>query len=98
MVGGKYYRPANDAYDENRARIITAETSSSMTLNEDYYLVSGLHKKMFADQIGDGLEVSGRAAVNITGNTVFGPALQEASNDYEVIDAEVDHTRITAAE
>jgi hypothetical protein len=94
-VGGKYYRPANDAYDENRARIITAETSSSMTLNEDFYLVSGLHKKMFADQITEGLEVSGRAAVKITGNTVFGPALQEATNDYEVIDAEVDHARIT---
>jgi hypothetical protein len=97
-VGGKYHRPANDAYDENRARIITAETSSSMTLNEDFYLVSGLHKKMFADQITDGLEVSGRAAVKITGNTVFGPALMEATNDYEVIDAEVDHTRITPAE
>ena len=97
-VGGKYHRPANDAYDENRARIITAETSSSMTLNEDFYLVSGLHKKMFADQITDGLEVSGRAAVKVTGNTVFGPALMEATNDYEVIDAEVDHTRITPAE
>lgn len=97
-VGGKYHRPANDAYDENRARIITAETSSSMTLNEDFFLVSGLHKKMFADQITDGLEVSGRAAVKITGNTVFGTALMEATNDYEVIDAEVDHTRITPAE
>jgi hypothetical protein len=97
-VGGKYHRPANDVYDENRARIITAETSSSMTLNDDFYLVSGLHKKMFADQITDGLEVSGRAAVKITGNTVFGPALQEATNDYDVIDAEVDHTRITPAE
>jgi hypothetical protein len=97
-VGGKYHRPANDAYDENRARIITAETSSSMTLNEDFYLVSGLHKKMFADQITDGLEVSGRAALKITGNTVFGPALIEATNDYDVIDAEVDHTRIVSAE
>jgi hypothetical protein len=97
-VGGKYHRPANDAYDENRARIITAETSSSMTLNEDFYLVSGLHKKMFADQITDGLEVSGRAALKITGNTVFGPALIEATNDYDVIDAEVDHTRIVPAE
>jgi hypothetical protein len=97
-VGGKYHRPANDAYDENRARIITAETSSSMTLNEDFYLVSGLHKKMFADQITDGLEVSGRAAVKITGNTVFGPTLIEATDDYDVIDAEVDHTRIVPAE
>jgi hypothetical protein len=97
-VGGKYYRPATDAYDENRARIITMETSSSMTLNEDFYLVSGMHKKMFADQITEGLEVSGRAAVKISGNTVFGTALMEATNDYEVIDAEVDHTRITPAE
>jgi hypothetical protein len=97
-VGGKYYRPATDAYDENRARIITMETSSSMTLNEDFYLVSGMHKKMFADQITEGLEVSGRAAVKITGNTVFGTALMEATNDYEIIDADVDHTRITPAE
>jgi hypothetical protein len=97
-VGGKYFRPASDAYDENRARIITAETSSEMTLNQDFYLVSGMHKKMFADQITEGLEVSGRAALKITGNTVFGPALMEATNDYDVIDAEVDHTRIVPAE
>ena len=96
-VGGKYMRPADDAYYENRASIITAETSSSMTLNEEFYLVSGMHKKMFADQIADGLEVSGRGGVQITGNTVFGTALQEATNDYEVIDAEVDQTRITSA-
>lgn len=97
-VGGKYYRPANDAYDENRAKIFTAETSSSMTLNEDFYLVSGLHKKMFADQVTDGLEISGRMSINIAGNTVFGQALMEATNDYDVIDAEIDHTRITPAE
>lgn len=97
-VGGKYYRPANDAYSEDRAKIITAETSSSMTLNEDFYLVSGLHKKMFADQVTDGLEISGRMSINIAGNTVFGQALMEATNDYDVIDAEIDHTRITPAE
>jgi len=94
-VGGKYYRPANDAFDEDRAKIWSAEATNP-TLNEDFYLCTGLHKKVFADQTADSFEITAMTDMNIVGNTVFGAGLQEsdASSDYDAIIADVDSTRI----
>lgn len=94
-VGGKYYRPANDAYDEDRAKIWTAE-STNPTLNEDFYLCSGLHKKVFADQVSDSFEITCLSDMQILGNTVFGTGLQEtdATSDYDIITSQVDSSRI----
>jgi len=94
-VGGKYYRPANDAFDEDRAKIWTAE-STNPTLNEDFYLCSGLHKKVFADQVSDSFEITCLTDMSIVGNTVFGAGLQEtdATSDYDTITAQVDSSRI----
>ena len=94
-VGGKYYRPANDAFDEDRAKIWTAEATNP-TLNEDFYLCSGLHKKVFADQVSDSFEITCLTDMQIVGNTVFGAGLQEtdATSDYDTITSQVDSTRI----
>jgi predicted Rdx family selenoprotein len=94
-VGGKYYRPANDSFDEDRAKIWSAE-STNPTLNEDFYLCTGLHKKVFADQTADSFEITAMTDMNIVGNTVFGAGLQEsdATSDYDAITADVDSTRI----
>ena len=94
-VGGKYYRPANDAFDEDRAKIWTAE-STNPTLNEDFYLCSGLHKKVFADQVSDAFEITCLTDMSIVGNTVFGAGLQEtdATSDYDTITSQVDSSRI----
>jgi predicted Rdx family selenoprotein len=94
-VGGKYYRPANDAFDEDRAKIWTVETTNP-TLSDDFYLVSSLHKKVFSDQVADSFEITCISDVEITGNTVFGEGLIEAdtTSDYEAITAEVDSARI----
>jgi hypothetical protein len=94
-VGGKYYRPANDAFDEDRAKIWSAEATNP-TLNEDFYLCTGLHKKVFADQTADSFEIQAMTDMNIVGNTVFGAGLQEAdaTSDYDAITADVDSTRI----
>ena len=94
-VGGKYYRPANDAFDEDRAKIWTVETTDPV-LNEDFYLVSGLHKKVFSDQVADAFEITCISDVEITGNTVFGERLLEtdATSDYEAITDLVDSARI----
>lgn len=94
-VGGKYYRPANDAFDEDRAKIWTAE-STNPTLNEDFYLCSGLHKKVFADQVSDSFEITCLTDMQIVGNTVFGAGLQEtdATSDYDTITSQVDSSRI----
>ena len=94
-IGGKYYRPANDAFDEDRAKIWTAETTDP-TLSDDFYLVDSLHKKVFADQNADAFEITCLSDVEITGNTVFGERLLEAdaTSDYEAITNLVDDARI----
>jgi hypothetical protein len=94
-VGGKYYRPANDAFDEDRAKIWTVEQTDP-TLSSDFYLVSGLHKKVFSDQVADAFEITCISDVEITGNTVFGERLLEAdaTSDYDQITTLVDSTRI----
>jgi len=94
-VGGKYYRPANDAFTEDRAKIWTVETSNP-TLSSDFYLVSGLHKKVFADTVADSFEITCLSDMQISGNTVFGQRLLEAdaTSDYEEITNLVDTNRI----
>jgi hypothetical protein len=94
-VGGKYYRPANDAFDEDRAKIWTVETTDP-TLSSDFYLVDSLHKKVFSDQVADAFEITCISDVEITGNTVFGERLLEAdaTSDYEAITDLVDTARI----
>lgn len=94
-IGGKYYRPANDAFDEDRAKIWTAETTDP-TLSDDFYLVDSLHKKVFSDQNADAFEITCLSDVEITGNTVFGERLLEAdaTSDYEAITDLVDTARI----
>jgi hypothetical protein len=94
-VGGKYYRPANDAFDEDRAKIWTVEQTDP-SLSEDFYLVSGLHKKVFSDQVADAFEITCISDMEITGNTVFGQRLLEAdaTSDYQEITDLVDSARI----
>jgi hypothetical protein len=94
-VGGKYYRPANDAFDEDRQKIWTVEATDP-TLSEDFYLVSSLHKKVFADQVADAFEITCISDCEISGNTVFGERLLESdtTSDYEAITALVDTARI----
>ena len=95
-IGGKYYRPSNDAFDADRAKIWTAETTDP-TLSDDFYLVDSLHKKVFSDQNADAFEITCLSDVEITGNTVFGERLLEAdaTSDYEAITDSVDDPRIT---
>jgi hypothetical protein len=94
-VGGKYYRPSNDAFDEDRSKIWSAEPTNP-TLNEDFYLCTDLHKKVFADQTADSFEITAMTDFKIVGNTVFGAGLQEsdATSDYDAITAQVDSVRI----
>ena len=94
-IGGKYYRPANDAFDEDRAKIWTVEQTDP-SLSEDFYLVSSLHKKVFSDQVADAFEITCISDMEITGNTVFGQRLLEtdATSDYEEITDLVDGARI----
>jgi hypothetical protein len=86
-VGGKFYRPASDStYVEERARIYSNETSDP-ALNTDHYLVTNLHKKVFADQVSDALEITAVHDFKLRSDIQFGDRLQEtdASTDHEAI-------------
>lgn len=96
-IGGKYYRPEVDAsFDEDRQKLWANETIDPI-LNEDMYLCNNVHHKVFADSTSDAFEITARGTFEITGNTVFGGALKEATDDYDQVMADVDQTRLTKA-
>lgn len=94
-IGGRFYRPAVDAgFDEDRQRIWAVETQNPV-LSQDFYLCTTMHTKPFVVTNQDPFEVVGRGQFVINGNTVFGGALVEASNDYDTVLAQAPQTRIT---
>jgi hypothetical protein len=95
MVGGKFYRPSNDAYTEVRSRIWTNETTDP-ALSTDFYLCTNLHKKIFADQVSDSFEITAVSDLTVDTNVVFGDRLLEAdaTSDYDTITNLVDANRI----
>ncbi len=95
-VGGKFYRPANDAYTEVRSRIWTNETTDP-SLSTDFYLCTNLHKKIFADQVSDSFEITAVSDLTVDTNVVFGDRLIEAdaTSDYDSITNLVDADRIS---
>lgn len=96
QIGGKFYRPKVDgAFDEDRQRIWAVETINP-TLSADFYLVSSMNYKPFVitATTTDHFECLGRGGVTIMGNTVFGPLLVEAEDDYAKVFAEAPTDRI----
>lgn len=84
-VGGKFSRPtAATGFDEDRNRIWAAETANPQ-LASSFYLVENLNHKPFLDAITDTFEYTVLGGVSIQGNTVFGPPLIEAMNNYEKV-------------
>lgn len=84
QIGGRFYRPTVDAeFDEDRQRIWAVETQNPV-LSEDFYLVTTMHYKPFVvtDVDVDPFEALTRGFVQISGNTVFGGLLVEATDDY----------------
>lgn len=93
-IGGKFYRPEVDAgFDEDRQRIWAVETQNPV-LSEDFYLCTTMHQKPFVQTTGDNFEVLIRGEAAISGLTVFGGALIEATNDYAEVSEEAPVDRI----
>lgn len=93
-IGGKFYRNhVDDPFDEDRNRIWAVETKNP-TLSEDFYLCTNMNLKPFVDQVSDPFEVWMRGVASISGNTVFGHLLVEASDDYNQIMEEAPLDRI----
>jgi len=94
QIGGRFYRPAVDAgFDEDRQRIWAVETQNPV-LSSDFYLCTTMHTKPFKVTNQDPFEGMVRGAVILTGNTVFGGALVENTNDYAEVLAEAPQERL----
>lgn len=92
-IGGKFFRPvANAPTDEDRQRFWASEALNP-TLGPEFYLATTIHTKPFADTVSDIAEVVIQGDLLINGNTQFGAALIEASDDYAKVLAEVVQTR-----
>lgn len=93
-IGGKFIRPSVDAgFDEDRQRLWSVETQNP-TLSTDFYLCTNMHEKPFVFQDIDQVEVVLQGGCQIEGNTVFGPALIESTDDYEKVADEAPTKRI----
>lgn len=93
-VGGKFKRPVNDAFVEDRQRIWAVEKANP-TLSEDFYLCpSPFPHTVFADSAADPFEVIVVAPTSIRGLTVFGQGFEEDGDHYDKIIAGVDTGRI----
>lgn len=96
-IGGKFYRPAVDeATDEERARFWAVETQNPV-LSEDFFLCTTMHQKPFLDTGADPFEVVTVGEFMIEGNTVFGPLLVEAMENYEAVQAKAPTDHIDPA-
>jgi hypothetical protein len=86
-LGGKLYRPADDAYSQDRARVWSNEVTDP-NLSTDAYLCTNLHKKVFSDQTSEAFEITAMQDLSVNTNIQFGDALIEtdASSDYEAIE------------
>lgn len=93
-IGGKFYRPeVDEGFDEDRQRIWAVETQNP-TLSTDFYLCTNIHQKPFLDTEADPFEAVVQGQMIISGNTVFGPALSESTDDYEKVLAKAPQDRI----
>lgn len=97
-VGGKFYRPEVDALaDEDRQRLWAVETQNPV-LSEDFYLCTTMHQKPFLDNLADPFEAVAIGEFRIEGNTVFGPVLVEAMNNYDEVMEKAPTERIDKSE
>lgn len=84
-IGGKFYRPDVDGgFNEDRQRFWAVETANPK-LAEDFYVCTNIHTKPFVVTNQDPFECVSQGDLVINGNTVFGPALKEASDEYEKV-------------
>lgn len=87
-IGGHFYRPdATAPFNERRQRFWASETVNPK-LGRDFYLCTTIHTNIFKDQQAEPFECFARGQLVIRGNTVFGGALREASDNWEQVLAE----------
>lgn len=95
-IGGRFFRPlVDDVFDEDRQRLWAVETQNPI-LSKDFYLCTTMHYKPFVitDDEVHHFDCLMRGEAFIGGNTVFGGALVEATDDYDKVAAVAPTDRI----
>lgn len=96
-VGGKFLRPTtNTGTDEERQRLWAVEDVNP-ALSSSFYLVDEIHHKPFLDTEADPFELTAVGNLVVTGNTVFGGLLVEATNNYDKVAEKAPTDRIEKA-
>lgn len=95
QIGGRFTRPADDAFLEARQRIWAVEKKDPV-LGTDFYLVTDMHYAPFVvtDKALDHFEIMTTGSASIRGLTQFGQMLIEATDDYAKVLAEAPQDRI----
>lgn len=95
-IGGRFFRPlVDDVFDEDRQRLWAVETQNPI-LSKDFYLCTTMHYKPFVitDTEVHHFDCLMRGEAFIGGNTVFGGALVEATDEYDKVSAVAPTDRI----
>lgn len=96
-IGGRFYRPDVDAAEDTDRKRLWAVETKNPKLAENFYIVSDIHTKPFLHPDEDPVDCMLLGQVAIEGNTVFGGALIEASDDYSRVLEHVETQRIEKA-
>lgn len=93
-LGGRYFRESpTDPWVQDRNRIWTPEVEN-VTLGPDFYLATDISHEVFNDSNLDPFEWWVNGIAMTEGLTYFGPALREATDDYDSVAAQVDRSRL----
>jgi len=94
-LGGRFYRPLGFNPSDEDQQNIWGVTKVDPVLNEDAFLMpTDFSHHVFKDTQADPFKVICNWDARIQGITQFGPALYEASGDYDAVAAEIDDTLI----
>lgn len=96
-VGGKFKRPNSGTANAQERQRLWASDAADPVLGEDWYIVTDIGTDPFLDTETDPFEVNVLGGFVIEGNTQFGPALIEASDNYEKVLEKAPEDRIEPA-
>lgn len=92
-IGGKYRKPAAGGGTNLLRNRFWAHEEVDPALSESFYLCQGLPTNIFLDEETDPFDVWADGNLVIHGNTQFGPALMEATDNYDKIMLQMDTSR-----
>lgn len=93
-IGGKFFKPQAGGGTNVLRQIFWAHELQNPSLSEGFFICKGLTTSIFLDETSDPFELTASGNGVIDGLTQFGPALIEATDNYEKVMEQMDQTRV----